>query len=91
MTERYAGTNIEVFEVWNWYKRVLRDNEIAGIPPRYWRYGHFSNGQPIPKAARLLYRSREDLMAYFEDPFDVDGNSLHGWLLREAPDVLQPV
>ena len=88
MTERYAGANTEVFEVWQWYKRTLLSNAVTGIPPRYWSYAAFSNGAPIPKAARVFYRSRADLLRYFDDPFEVEGNSLYSWLQREAPDVL---
>jgi hypothetical protein len=88
MTERYAQENTEVFEVWKWYKRQLETTSVTGIPRRYWYYGHFSNGMPIPDAVRKFYRSREDLMGFFEDPFDVDGNSLYGWLEREAIDLL---
>ena len=88
MTERYAGANTEVFEVWHWYKRTLLETAVAGIPPRHWSYGQFSNGQPIPKPVRMYFRSRADLMGYFDDPFDVDGNSLYQWFKREAPDLL---
>ncbi len=90
MTERYAGANTEVFEVWQWYKRTLAANTVPGIPASYWSFGTFSNGEPIPKPARVLYRGRSDLMGYFDDPFEVDSNSLHGWLQREAPGVLAP-
>ena len=88
MTERYAGANTEVFEVWQWYKRTLLRTAVDGIPPRYWSYGRFTNGEPIPKSARTYFRNRADLMAYFDDPFEVEGNSLYHWLEREAPDVL---
>ncbi len=88
MTERYAGDNTEVFEVWRWYKRALLANTVPGIPPRYWSYGAFSNGEPVPKAARVFYRRRADLLTYFDDPYEVDGNSLYTWLKREAPEVL---
>lgn len=88
MTERYAGTNTEVFEVWQWYKRRLLATSVPGIPPRYWSYGHFSNGLPIAKPMRELYRSRSDLMSYFDDPFDVNDNSFYAWLSREAPQLL---
>ena len=87
MTERYAGANTEVFEVWQWYKRTLLDTDVGGIPPRYWSYAHFSNGERIPKTVRTFFRSRDDLMAYFDDPFEVEGNSFYHWLKREAPDV----
>ena len=88
MTERYAGGNTEVFEVWQWYKRALKANAVSGIPPRYWSYAAFSNGEPIPRAAREFYRTRPDLMAYFDDPFEAEGNSLYAWLQREAPGML---
>lgn len=89
MTERYATDNTEVFEVWKWYKRRLAALTRLDIPPGFWTYSKFSNGMPIPDAARKLYRAREGLMAYFDDPFTVDGNSLYHWLEREAPDSLR--
>ena len=88
MTERYAGANTEVFEVWQWYKRTLLSNAVDGIPPRYWSYSTFSNGEPISKAVRVLYRNRPDLAGKFDDPFEAGGNSLYSWLQREAPGVL---
>ena len=88
MTERYAGANTEVFEVWQWYKRTLLVNAVDGIPPHYWSYGTFSNGEPISKAVRVFYRNRVDLPGYFDDPFETSGNSLYSWLQREAPGVL---
>ena len=90
MTERYAGANTEVFEVWQWYKRTLLTTAVPGIPPRYWSYGTFSNGEKVPKPARVFYRNRADLMHFFDDPFEVEGNSLYNWLSREAPDMLAP-
>ena len=91
MTERYAGSNTEVFEVWQWYKRKLVATAVANIPLRYWSYGHFSNGSRIPKQVRTFFRGRADLMAYFDDPFEVDGNSFYNWMQREAPDVFAAV
>jgi hypothetical protein len=88
MTERYARDNTEVFEVWKWYKRRLVATTLPGIPPRFWSYGTFSNGMPIPDAARRLYRTRDDLMAYFDDPFMIEGNSFYHWMEREAPQSL---
>jgi hypothetical protein len=91
MTERYAAENTEVFEVWQWYKRTLRSTAVAGIPKHYWAFGHFSNGQPIPKAVRVFYRGRPDLGAYFDNPFEVEGDSLYHWLQREAPEVFMQI
>ncbi len=88
MTERYAGINYEVFEIWEWYKRALANNTIPGIPKKYWKYDSFTNGERIPKAARVFYRRRADLLAYFKDPFDSQGNSLYNWFQREEPMLL---
>lgn len=88
MTERYAQDNTEVYEIWNWYKRSLSHYTVPGIPRNYWRYGQFSNGVEISKGIRVFYRHREDLMSYFDDPYDVEGNSLYHWLERETPNLL---
>ena len=88
MTERYAGSNTEVFEVWQWYKRALAANAVPGIPRGYWAYANFTNGEPIPKSTRILLRHRADLLSYFEDPFEVEGNTYYNWLTREVPGML---
>ena len=88
MTEKYSGDNVEVMEVWNWYKRAIKNAHVEGIPSGYWHYGRFDNGATIPKAARVLLRSRDDLYAAFDNPFATDGNSYYNWLLQEHPEVL---
>jgi hypothetical protein len=89
MTEKYAGDNVEVIEVWNWYKRTIESATIAGMPARYWYYGNFSNGEKITKAARVLFRTRADLYRFFENPFQIEGDSsFYNWLAREEPALL---
>jgi len=88
MIEKNATDNTEVMEVWNWYKRTLAKNTIPKIPKGYWHYGSFQNGEPIPKGVRVFFRRRADLMNYFEDPFDVSGDSFFKWLEREEPSLL---
>jgi len=61
MTEKYSGDNTEVMEVWNWYKRALKEAEVTGIPKNYWVYGKIDNGVTIPNTARILFQEREDL------------------------------
>lgn len=90
MTERYAGDNFEVFELWSWYRRQLAANAVAGMPDGWWHYGRFADGAPIPAAARRLYRGRCDLIAAFADPFASGPGSLQEWLTRAAPDVFDP-
>lgn len=87
MTDRYAGDRSEPRELWDWYGRRLAAHAEPGIPPGWWHYGRFSNGEPVPRAARLFYRARRDLMQAFDDPFDAGGDSLYAWLRAHAPEV----
>lgn len=89
MTEKLAGDNTEVMEVWNWYKREIAEQAAGVIGRVAWSYGQFANGAVIHKKMRVVFRSREDLMAFFDDPFDPDGDaSFYNWLSREAPELI---
>lgn len=87
MMDRNAGDNVEAFELLAWYKRRLHHHSRTSPPP--WHYGHFTNGVPIPREARRLFRARHDLIAYFADPFDAGlHESYYGWLHAEHPGLL---
>jgi hypothetical protein len=88
MTEKYSGDNVEVMEVWKWYKRALEHTGVSNVPKGYWHYGNFSNGVKIPKSVRELFRYSVSLYEYFEDPFRADGDSFFRWLERERADLL---
>ena len=91
MTRRYAGDNMEVYELWAWYKRKVTEFTDQRIPEGWWHYGTFSSGEPIPDRARAIYRSRTDLQSAFPDPFETSGYS--EWFRhqgpREYPDLLR--
>ena len=88
MLERYGGDQVEVHELLAWYRRRL-DRHAGRGAGQDWHYGRFSNGVPIPRGARRLYRTRPDLVAHFAAPFDADGaDTYHGWLLHEHPGLL---
>jgi hypothetical protein len=87
MTDRYAGAAHEPHELWRWYGRRLAAHDAPRVPEDWWHYGRFSDGTPIPRAARLLYRQRADLMAFFDDPYDVSPGGLREWLEVNAPEV----
>lgn len=84
MTRRYAGDNFEVYEIWNWYKRQVEAATDAAIPPRWWAYGRYADGQPIARADRLIWRERTDLQAAFADPFQSGPGSFQAWILEHA-------
>ena len=82
MTRKYAGDNHAVYEIWHWYKRQVAAAQEPAIPGGYWAYGVYSDGSPIGRADRLLYRSRPDLQSAFPDPFAADGYL--AWRRREG-------
>ncbi len=84
MTRRYAGTNYEVHEIWNWYKRLVAEAHDPRIGSRYWVFGAFEDGVAIQKPWRELYRSRADLQAAFPDPFRSGPQTYQAWLGAEG-------
>jgi len=89
MTQRYAGDNIEIYELWWWYRQQVMSESSPSIPSGWWYYGSFDNGQPIPKSARELYRDRPDLREAFPHPLRTGPNSLHEWLEHNTDSVSQ--
>jgi hypothetical protein len=79
MMQRYAGQNIEVYELWVWYRRMVAGATDPRIPKGWWYYGTFEDGTPISKQIRELYRSRVDIRKAFPNPRAVDGGLLD-WL-----------
>jgi hypothetical protein len=84
MTKKYGGTNFPVYEVWSWYKRQVTKATDGAIPERWWAYGAYSDGTPIEKSHRVLYRRRPDLQAAFPDPFAAGDGGFPQWLEREG-------
>lgn len=84
MTQRYAGDNIEVYELWWWYRNQVMAASDAGIPKGWWYYGTFDTGERIPKAVRELYRDRGDLRAAFPKPLRTGAGSFYEWLEKET-------
>jgi hypothetical protein len=91
MTDRYAGGNLLVHEIWAWYTRSVLAATPAELVSGWWYYGHFDNSDVIPTEARRLYRTRADLRGAFPEPFAVGPGTYHEWLQREvAPAVEGP-
>ena len=90
MTERYAGDQLAVYELVNWYKRELTANGFPHADSTPWAYGSFATGRAIPRAVRLLWRTRPDLVATFNDPFAGGRGSFQSWLEIEMPALLPP-
>lgn len=80
MTQRYAADNIEVYEVWSWYRMQVATATRDDIPQGWWYFGVFQNGTLIPKSARELYRLRTDLAQTFPNPRSCEGVCFFAWL-----------
>jgi hypothetical protein len=84
MTRRHAGDNVEVYELWAWYRRMVARHAEADLPPAAWRFGQFDNGEPIPLRARRRYRERPDLQEAFPDPFSTADGGYYQWLAEHG-------
>lgn len=84
MTRRYAKENIEVYELWWWYKQQVDANSDNNIPRGWWVYGKFSNDVVISKSIRELYRNSLDLREQFPKPRMVGVGSFYEWLGKET-------
>ena len=89
MIERYGSDSTAVRELLNWYKRRVAHHGVAAAEGWPWSYASFDSGAPIARAARLLWRARADLYSAFDDPFATGPGTLHTWLAREQPELLE--
>lgn len=90
MTQRYARDNVEIYELWWWYRQAVVAATDERVPNKWWFYGSFDNGLPISKEARILYRERPDLRDAFPNPFQTGEGSYFEWLGLTTPTPLEP-
>lgn len=84
MLEKYSFDRTEVFELLRWYRERLSVHAARGLPPGWWAYGAFNNGEPIKRAQRLIWRNRGDLRARFADPFETGPGKFLEWCESEG-------
>ena len=70
MAAKNAGNNPAVHQLVNWYAKQTENLAQDPLAKEPWAYGAYTDGTPISKAQRLVYRERTDLQAAFPDPFD---------------------
>lgn len=73
MAAKNAGGNSVVMSLVDWYQHEteqLASDPLAKVP---WAFGTLSDGTPIERACRIIYRERVDLQQAFPDPFDANG------------------
>jgi hypothetical protein len=69
MLKRYGAHSPLLFTLHEWYVAQCERHGQSALGGVSSKYHHFSNGKPIDKAYRLLYRQRIDLQRAFPNPF----------------------
>lgn len=70
MAVKNAGNNPTVHRLINWYTQQTENLAHDPLAKEPWAYGFFSDGTPISRIQRLIYRERTDLQTAFPNPFD---------------------
>lgn len=73
MAAKNAGPNSSVHKLVDWYDDQTQKLASDPLAKEVWAYGQYSDGTPISKSARAVYRERIDLQKEFPDPFDATG------------------
>lgn len=86
MSNKNAPGNPSAAALVDWYEHETRldaQDPISRIP---WSFGAYSDGTPVPRTHRRLYRARADLQDAFPHPFDCPpGHSLKCWMELQGP------
>ncbi|MEA1647530.1 hypothetical protein UAJ10_00685 [Nitrospirillum sp. BR 11164] len=84
MLARYSYGDTEVFELLRWYRERLSAHKANGLPDRWWIYGTYADGTPIPRSHRLTWRTRLDVRNHFKDPFLPGPSGYQAWCAAEG-------
>jgi hypothetical protein len=79
MLKKYATDQDIANEIWEGYGADLKRADHGKSDFSTWIYDRYDNGETIPLEARRLYRSREDLIVSFPDPYAVVEPSFKNW------------
>lgn len=68
-----AKGNATVQMMIDWYKREISGAQQDPVSRLPWHYGYYSDGTPIAKRHRQLYRRKQQLQHRYPNPFDATG------------------
>lgn len=83
MIERYAESNVEAYEILRLYTNKLQDLQEA-FPKVKWKYGYFTNDDPVSDTHRQTFRQRTDLMNSYPSPFASGDESYQQWFTHNS-------
>ncbi len=76
MAVKNAAASPAVQELIAWYAREIEVADHDPVSQWPWAFGRFSDGTPIRRAHRWLYRENRDLQKAFPDPYDASAGGL---------------
>lgn len=68
MQGKYADGLKVIEELYNWYRKECSTAGQSELGNNRWEYAYYSNGSPIERSHRLLYRDNIDLQTAFPNP-----------------------
>lgn len=77
MLQRYGTRSPVLHELRDWYIQACERHGQSSLGTLPAKYNSFSDGEPVQRGYRLLYRQREDLRRAFPNPFLVDGSDCY--------------
>lgn len=77
MLERYGQDSPVLYELREWYIAECERHGQSVLGALKSKYDQFSNGLPIDRGYRVLYRQRVDLQRAFPNPFQVAGTDCY--------------
>ena len=86
MAVKHAAASPAVQTLIAWYARQIEVADHDPISQWPWAFGRFSNGVPIERAHRWIYRESRDLQAAYPDPYDAAAGhpTFLGWCETEG-------
>jgi hypothetical protein len=86
MAVKNAAASPAVQQLIAWYSREIEVADHDPVSQWPWAFGSFSDGTPIVRAHRWLYRENRDLRQAFPDPYDAAPGhpTFLGWCETEA-------
>jgi len=73
MARKNSADDKVVLQLVDWYQGETRRGDQDPAARVEWAFARFSDGAPISRAQRMVYRNRIDLQRAFPDPFAAEG------------------
>lgn len=92
MQGKYASGMQVIEELYAWYREECERAGQSELSKIKWPYAFYSNGQPVERVHRLLYREKMDLQKAFPEPLSCEhgensSKSYYDWIMNNQDRV----